>query len=188
MSQYRQVGKYLPTVHQLWICGNIWSAEMAALDKDDWRQKTIAYTSNMSSVWKEFVGHSVLYFWVGGMPELQWLVEGVALAAVGGAGLTGNLLGISWFYSKVRKNMHESSRKPFINSWIERKLFLVAQQLYKSSYLFVCLFVPSNPHTNSQVHVHTQKPDQTKININGSNMAKIAAQLLYGPVLVWGLV
>ena len=48
------------------------------------------------------------------MPELQWLVEGVALAAVGGAGLTGNLLGISWFYSKVRKNMHESSRNPCI--------------------------------------------------------------------------
>ena len=48
------------------------------------------------------------------MPELQWLVEGVALAAVGGAGLTGNLLGISWFYSKVRKNMHLSSRNPCI--------------------------------------------------------------------------
>ena len=38
---------------------------------------------------------------------------------------------------------------------------------------------------NLQGHSQTQKPDQTKININGFDMAKIAAQLLYGPVLVF---
>ena len=31
------------------------------------------------------------------------------------------------------------------------------------------------------------KPDQTKININGFDMAKSAAQLLYGPVIVYTL-
>ena len=33
---------------------------------------------------------------------------------------------------------------------------------------------------NSQVHIQTHKPDQTRININGSDMVKSAAQLLYG--------
>ena len=37
---------------------------------------------------------------------------------------------------------------------------------------------------NSQVHTQTHKPDQTEININGFDIAKSAAQLLYGPVLV----
>ena len=47
-------------------------------------------------------------------------------------------------------------------------------------YLFI-----SFAHTNSKVHTQTHKPDQTKININGFGMAKSAAQLLYGPVLVF---
>ena len=34
-------------------------------------------------------------------------------------------------------------------------------------------------------HIQTHKPDQTKININGFNMTKSAAQLLYGPVLIY---
>ena len=50
--------------------------------------------------------------------------------------------------------------------------------------MFFCLFVPSIPHMNSQVHTQTQKPDPSKININGFDVAKSAAQLLYGPVLV----
>ena len=62
-----------------------------------------------------------------------------------------------------------------------KTFFLVAQQLYMSS----CFFsVPSDPHTNSEVHIHTQKQDETKHNINGFDKAKSAAQLLYGPVLV----
>ena len=36
-----------------------------------------------------------------------------------------------------------------------------------------------------RTHKSTHKPDQTKIKINGFDMAKSAAQLLYGPVLVW---
>ena len=51
--------------------------------------------------------------------------------------------------------------------------------------LFFCLSVCpilstyelKRPHTNSQLY-------QTKININGIDMAESAAQLLYGPVLV----
>ena len=42
-------------------------------------------------------------------------------------------------------------------------------------------FPPSDP----QVHTETHQPDQTKINVNGFDMAKCAAQLLYGPVLVF---
>ena len=45
-----------------------------------------------------------------------------------------------------------------------------------------CEYVLS--HTNSQVQIETHKLDQTKVNINGFGMAKSAAQLLYGPVLV----
>ena len=48
----------------------------------------------------------------------------------------------------------------------------------------VCGYVPSYPHTNSQDHIQTYKPDQTKINIYGIDMANSAAQLVYGPVLV----
>ena len=50
--------------------------------------------------------------------------------------------------------------------------------------LCVCFFIPSDPHTNLQAHTQTCKPDQTKININGFDMAKSAAKLLYSPVLV----
>ena len=56
-------------------------------------------------------------------------------------------------------------------------MFLVAQQLLYG-------YVPCFPNMNSQVHIQTPKPDQTKININGFDMAKSAAQLLYGPILV----
>ena len=38
---------------------------------------------------------------------------------------------------------------------------------------------------NSKVHTPTHKPDLTKINIKGFDVAKSAAQLLYGPVLVF---
>ena len=38
---------------------------------------------------------------------------------------------------------------------------------------------------NLQVYTQTHKPDQTKININEFDMAKSAAQLLYGPELVF---
>ena len=38
---------------------------------------------------------------------------------------------------------------------------------------------------NLQVYTQTQKPDQTKININEFDMAKSAAQLLYGPIFVF---
>ena len=66
----------------------------------------------------------------------------------------------------------------FIFQVVKRELFVF--------FCFVFLFVPSSPHTNSQaqVHIQTHKPDRTKININGFDMAKCAAQLLYGPVLV----
>ena len=37
---------------------------------------------------------------------------------------------------------------------------------------------------NLEVRTQTHKPDQTKINIYRFDMAKSAAQLLYGPVLV----
>ena len=51
---------------------------------------------------------------------------------------------------------------------------------------FFGFFVPSDPPTHSQVHTQINKPEKTKIkqNINGFDMAKSAAQLLYGPVLV----
>ena len=43
-------------------------------------------------------------------------------------------------------------------------------------FVCVCLFFgPSDPHTNSQVHTQTNKPNQTKININGFGLAKSAA-------------
>ena len=58
--------------------------------------------------------------------------------------------------------------------------FLVPQQLFISS-CFFCGYVPSSPH--SQVHIQTHKPDQTRININGVDMAKSVVQLLYGPRL-----
>ena len=48
----------------------------------------------------------------------------------------------------------------------------------------MCVFVPSDLHTKSQVHTQTHKPDKTKININGFGMAKSAVQLLFGPLLV----
>ena len=57
-------------------------------------------------------------------------------------------------------------------------------QILRTKPNFFCVFVPFNPHINLQVHTQTHKPDQTKININGFDMAKSAAQLLYGPVLV----
>ena len=53
---------------------------------------------------------------------------------------------------------------------------LVAQHVF---------FVPSGRHTMSPVQVQTHKPNHTKINIDGFDMAKSAAQLLYGPVLVY---
>ena len=65
----------------------------------------------------------------------------------------------------------------YTSSVFLNNLFLVAQQIY--GYLW--LYVPSFPHMNSQVHIQTHKPDQTKINIDGFDMAK----LLYGPVLVF---
>ena len=49
-------------------------------------------------------------------------------------------------------------------------------------------FVPSDKHLNSKFHSLTHKPDQTKINIKGFGMAKSAAQLPYGPVLVYVLI
>ena len=52
----------------------------------------------------------------------------------------------------------------------------------------VCGYVPSCPHVNSQVHIGTHKPDQTKININLFDMVKSAAQLLYGPVIFYILI
>ena len=55
--------------------------------------------------------------------------------------------------------------------------------LSRAATLLVCF--PSGPHTNSQVHIQAHKPDQTKININGLDMAKSAAQQLYFPVLVY---
>ena len=38
---------------------------------------------------------------------------------------------------------------------------------------------------NLQVYTQTHEPDQTKININEFDLVKSAAQLLYGPVLVF---
>ena len=48
----------------------------------------------------------------------------------------------------------------------------------------IMFFFVSEPHKNPQFHMETHKTDQTEININGFDMAKPAAQLLYGPVLV----
>ena len=39
-------------------------------------------------------------------------------------------------------------------------------------------------HSNFHFHIQTYKLDQTKIIIKGVGIAKSAAQLLYGPVLV----
>ena len=49
-------------------------------------------------------------------------------------------------------------------------------------FLCVCFLLPSDPY---MVHTQTHKPDQTIINTNRFDMAKVAAQLLYGPVLVY---
>ena len=43
---------------------------------------------------------------------------------------------------------------------------------------------PVHIQTHKVTSPHNNKPDQTKININGFDMAISAAQLLYGPVLV----
>ena len=48
-------------------------------------------------------------------------------------------------------------------------------------FLFVCGYIPlSHP-----AHIRTHKLDQTKININGFDRAKSAAQVLYGPLLIF---
>ena len=48
---------------------------------------------------------------------------------------------------------------------------------------FVSMSRPVHIRT-PQVQIQTHKIDQTKVDINGFGMAKRAAQLLYGPVLV----
>ena len=55
--------------------------------------------------------------------------------------------------------------------------FLVVQQLNKSSCFFLVFgwYVPFCPHRILQDHIRTHKPDQTKININGFNLAISAA-------------
>ena len=65
-------------------------------------------------------------------------------------------------------------------------VLLVAQQLYMSSCFFSFLGMSHLVHiqTHKVTSPHTHKPDQTEININGFDMAKSAAKLLYGPVLV----
>ena len=91
---------------------------------------------------------------------------------------------------KVVIPLHESDTAHQSTTNTNKCSLLVAQQLYLASCFFACvfvfeLFVPSDPHTKSQVHTQPHKPDQIKININGFDMAKNAAQLLYGPILIF---
>ena len=66
---------------------------------------------------------------------------------------------------------------------ILKNIIFSCAQLYMSS-CFFCGYVPFGPDTDSQVQVQTLKPDKTKLNINGFEMAKSAAQLLYSLVFV----
>ena len=66
-------------------------------------------------------------------------------------------------------------------------MFLVAQQLYMSSCMFVCVFFLFV--TSIQIRTHKSKDKLTSPHTNsqdniGFDLAKCAAQLLYGPVLV----
>ena len=89
-------------------------------------------------------------------------------------------------FNKSRKTRHELAYKVIFDPFTDGKCFYSNPKLRcvfscASCFLFVFLFFcPIGP----TVHTQTHKPDQTKINIKGFDMAKSAAQLLYAPVLV----
>ena len=63
-------------------------------------------------------------------------------------------------------------------------IFTCAATLHVIIFFFCGMSHTVQTQTHKVTIPHTHKPDQTKININGFDMAKSAAQLLYGPVLV----